>query len=72
MDRSEGGSSLNQVRRPLYRSSIGRWRAYADHLGPLLETLGIDPAAAPAVTPVAATRATKAAAKRAEKPVAGH
>jgi tetratricopeptide (TPR) repeat protein len=65
-------ASLNQVRRPLYRSSIGRWRAYADHLGPLLETLGIDPAAAPAVTPVAATRATKAAAKRAQKPVAGH
>lgn len=36
-------ASLNQVRRPIYSSSIGRWRAYAAQLGPMLETLAIDP-----------------------------
>jgi tetratricopeptide (TPR) repeat protein len=36
-------ASLNQVRRPLYASSIGRWPAYAPYLGPLLEVLGIAP-----------------------------
>ncbi len=33
-------ASAIQVRRPLYRSSIGRWRPYAQHLGPLLQALG--------------------------------
>jgi tetratricopeptide (TPR) repeat protein len=37
-------ASLAQVRRPLYRSSVGRRRAYAKHLRPLMEALG--PAAA--------------------------
>ncbi len=32
-------SSLHQVRQPLYQSSVGRWQAYADYLGPLLEVL---------------------------------
>jgi tetratricopeptide (TPR) repeat protein len=36
-------ASMNQVRQPAYRSSIGRWRAYAAHLGPLLEALGMAP-----------------------------
>ena len=31
-----------QVRQPLYASSVGRWRNYADHLGPLLAILGSD------------------------------
>jgi hypothetical protein len=33
-------ASMTQVRRPAYRSSIGRWRRYERHLGPLLEALG--------------------------------
>jgi tetratricopeptide (TPR) repeat protein len=35
-------ASVNQVRRPIYRSSTGRWKAHAAHLGPLLAALGID------------------------------
>ncbi len=57
-------ASVNQVRSPLYASSIGRWRAYAPHLGPLLEGLGIAPEAAP----VEAKSAAKPAAKRSRKP----
>jgi len=34
-------ASLNQVRRPVYASSAGRWRGHARHLGPLLEALGV-------------------------------
>jgi hypothetical protein len=33
-------ASAYQVRQPLYRSSVGRWRVYAKHLGPLLTALG--------------------------------
>jgi tetratricopeptide (TPR) repeat protein len=33
-------ASVAQVRQPIFRSSVQRWRKYADHLGPLLETLG--------------------------------
>ena len=33
-------ASLAQVRRPLYKSSVGRWRAYERFLGPLLSALG--------------------------------
>jgi tetratricopeptide (TPR) repeat protein len=33
-------ASMNQVRRPLYRSSLRRWEAFRDELGPLLEALG--------------------------------
>lgn len=32
-------ASLTQVRRPIYTSSVGRWRRYADHLAPLGEAL---------------------------------
>jgi tetratricopeptide (TPR) repeat protein len=32
-------ASYMQVRKPLYASSIGRWRQYEDHLGPLLAEL---------------------------------
>jgi hypothetical protein len=28
-------ASYEQVRRPIYQSSIGRWKNYAAHLGPL-------------------------------------
>ncbi len=34
-------ASMNQVRRPLYASSVARWEAFRDELGPLLEALGI-------------------------------
>jgi hypothetical protein len=33
-------ASAAQVRQPLYASSVGRWRNYEAHLGPLLEALG--------------------------------
>ena len=33
-------ASMNQVRQPIYRSSVGRWRAYRAHLEPLLAALG--------------------------------
>lgn len=32
-------ASLHQVRRPLYKSSIGRWRRFEPHLAPLLQAL---------------------------------
>ncbi len=33
--------SIDQVRRPMYTSSIGRWRAYERHLAPLAGSLGL-------------------------------
>jgi tetratricopeptide (TPR) repeat protein len=39
-DRSVRTASLAQVRQPLYKSSVGRWRRYESHLQPLLEALG--------------------------------
>jgi hypothetical protein len=33
-------ASAAQVRQPLYRSSVGRWKPYEPMLGPLLEALG--------------------------------
>ena len=41
-ERTVRTASVNQVRRRLYRSSIGRWRHFEAHLGPLLEALGSD------------------------------
>lgn len=35
-------ASNDQVRRPAYTSSIGRWRKYEKHLGPLKAALGTD------------------------------
>ncbi len=32
-------ASAAQVRRPLYSSSIGRWRRFEDHLQPLIAVL---------------------------------
>lgn len=31
--------SLHQVRQPVYKSAVGRWRPYAKHLGPLVDAL---------------------------------
>jgi hypothetical protein len=33
-------ASLDQVRRPIYTSSIGRWKSYEKHLGGLIAALG--------------------------------
>jgi hypothetical protein len=33
-------ASAVQVREPIYSRSIGRWRVYEKHLGPLIEELG--------------------------------
>jgi hypothetical protein len=35
-------ASLNQVRQPLFRSSVGRWRPYAGRLAPLIRALEIE------------------------------
>ncbi|HUZ73951.1 MAG TPA: tetratricopeptide repeat protein [Stellaceae bacterium] len=38
-------ASKSQVRQPIYKSSVGRWRLYGDKLAPLFEALGIAMAA---------------------------
>ncbi|HVC61179.1 MAG TPA: tetratricopeptide repeat protein [Acetobacteraceae bacterium] len=43
-ERAVRTASVMQVRQPIYRSSVGRGRAYAHLLTPLLEALEIDPA----------------------------
>jgi len=35
-------ASVNQVRQPVYRGSVGRWRLHAGQLGPLLAALGVE------------------------------
>jgi tetratricopeptide (TPR) repeat protein len=40
-----------QVRQPIYRRSVGRWRHYQRHLGPLFEVLGPDGAAGESIGP---------------------
>ena len=37
--RTVSTASYSQVRNPIYRKSVGRWRAFEKHLGPLLEEL---------------------------------
>ncbi|MGH1353420.1 MAG: sulfotransferase family protein, partial [Methyloligellaceae bacterium] len=32
-------SSLHQVRKPMYKGAVGRWKRYEKHLGPLLNAL---------------------------------
>ncbi len=39
-------ASATQVRQPIYKTSIGRWKPYQNLLMPLLNELGIDPDAA--------------------------
>ncbi len=43
--RSVRTASSTQVRNPIYKGSVKRWRHYRSHLGPLLETLGSSHAA---------------------------
>lgn len=33
--------SIDQVRLPVYRSAVARWRNYEKHLGPLIEAIGV-------------------------------
>ncbi len=40
-DRPVRTASATQVRQPIYKSAIGRWRHYQPYLGPLLAELGI-------------------------------
>ena len=40
LKRSVSTASMTQVRKPIYQSSVERWRAYEKHLGPLLDALG--------------------------------
>jgi len=40
LKRSVSTASMTQVRQPIYKSSVARWRAYEKHLGPLLNALG--------------------------------
>ena len=42
-DRPVRTASAAQVRQPIYRSSVGRWRPYRKQLQPLFEALGVDP-----------------------------
>ncbi|UFZ05852.1 tetratricopeptide repeat protein [Bradyrhizobium ontarionense] len=41
-ERTVRTASLMQVREPIYRRSIGSWRRYEKHLGPLCAALGLD------------------------------
>lgn len=41
-DRTVRTASVAQVRQPIYKRSVSRWRAYEEFLGPLMKELGID------------------------------
>lgn len=34
-------ASFEQVRRPVFTSSVGRWKTYGKHIGPLIDALGL-------------------------------
>jgi tetratricopeptide (TPR) repeat protein len=40
-DRPVRTASATQVRQPIYKSAIGRWRVYEEHIEPLLNGLGV-------------------------------
>ena len=39
-DRQVKTASLNQVRKPIYSTSVGRWKKYEEYLKPLIQELG--------------------------------
>jgi hypothetical protein len=41
-ERAVRTASTWQVRQPLYHSSVGRWRNYERHLGPLCAAISLD------------------------------
>jgi Sulfotransferase family len=43
IQRTVSTASAAQVRRPIYDTSVGRWRPYQSSLQPLLQTLAVDP-----------------------------
>ena len=53
-DRTVRTASVAQVRRPLFSSSIGRWRVYGAALAPLEAALGLPPTEVAAATPALA------------------
>ena len=57
-------ASAAEVRQPIYRTSVGRWRPYQRLLGPLLEALSIEPAS---VTEQRRNQFTNADVSRAER-----
>ena len=34
-------SSMAQVREPVYKRAVGRWRPFARHLAPMFEAMGV-------------------------------
>lgn len=42
LERNVKTASLWQVRQPIYKTSVQRWKNYEHHLGPLKEALGLD------------------------------
>ena len=56
-------ASVVQVRRPVYKTSVERWRRYGDGLAPLLEALNYTP---PDAKPAAKPAPKKPAAKKAK------
>jgi hypothetical protein len=41
-DRPVRTASATQVRQPIYKSAVGRWRVYEQQLGPLLAGLNLE------------------------------
>jgi hypothetical protein len=41
-DRDVHTPSYDQVRQPLYRKSVGRWKHYEHELAPFVSALGLD------------------------------
>ncbi len=60
LDRRVKTASNLQVRKPLYRSSVARWKRYERHLGPLQDALEGKPVPEPEEPPEVAARATAA------------
>src|SRR5262249_24175860 len=40
-ERAVNTASASQVKAPIHAGSVGRWRKYQKHLGPLIEALGL-------------------------------
>jgi hypothetical protein len=40
-DRPVRTASATQVRQPIYKSAVGRWRDYEEFIGPVLAELGV-------------------------------
>ncbi len=57
-ERAVSTPSRWQVRQPIYASSVGRWRRYERHLGPLREALALRAPAGGEIQPKAGSKAT--------------